>query len=83
MSYDTLKIVLWALMCVPVFAFGVWTWNNLLKQSLEAEKGNKRKKSRAQKRQEAEEEAERQAAMEEERARRKKFDEEYKETHGI
>lgn len=83
MSYETLKLILWGLLCIPILAIGVWTFSNLVQESLQAEKGKKRKKTKAQIKQEKKEAAARKAELEIERQRRKEFDEEYKRTHGI
>lgn len=83
MSYETLKYIFWGLLCLPVFVAGFSIFWSLFTETLQVEKNFKRKKSKAQLRKEAEERAARKAAIEAERQRRKKFDEEYKRTHGI
>ena len=83
MSYDTLKLILWGLLCIPILAIGVWTLSNLLQESLEVEKGKKRKKTKAQLRKEKKDAEAKLAEIELQRQRRKEFDEQYKRTHGI
>lgn len=83
MAYETLKLIFWGLLCLPVFFAGFSICESLLSETLQVEKNFKRKKNKAQLKKEAEEKAARLAAIEAERQRRKAFDEEYKRTHGI
>lgn len=83
MSYDTLKTVLWILLCIPCLVIGILAWGNVISQSLEVEKHNKKAKTRAQRKLEAQQAEEKRLAAEKALRHRMEFDENYRETHGF